>query len=93
MLVLCRVMLALVLAAAAPANVAADEDEDTVEVTFRLMLHGDVPATDTFYMTASFCTPGRACAGTAATAVFCGTGEDPYFDTPGPCKGNGVVYS
>lgn len=49
MLVLFRVILALILLAAAPAAISADENtEDTVNVTFRLTLHGEVPATDTF---------------------------------------------
>lgn len=44
-------------------------------------------------MTAAFCTPGLACDGTIAIAVFCGTGEDPIVPTPGACKGDGTVYS
>ncbi len=91
MLVLFRVFLVLVLLAASPAAISADET--TVDMTFRLTLHGDVPTTDTFSVSWSVCTPGRACAGTVAIAVICGTGEDPIVPTPGRCKGEGTVYS
>ncbi len=71
----------------------AQEGEDTIDVTFQLTLHGDVPATDTFYLAADTCPPGGVCSGEVGVAVFCGTGKDPYYPTPGPCEGGGHTYS
>ncbi|MDP9352616.1 MAG: hypothetical protein M3P51_13905 [Chloroflexota bacterium] len=90
-----RVVLATLLAALLVSTQTAwgQAGEDTIDVTFRLTLHGDVPATDTFYLTAFTCTPGHVCTGSAATVVFCGTGKDPYFPTPGPCEGGGHTYA
>ena len=85
------VVTTLLLAVLTTESASATRDVDSVEVRFQLTLHGDVPRSDTFYLTFTACRPGDPCTGEIGIAVFCGTGQDPHFATPGPCKGGGTT--